>query len=301
MTSYFRTVTVDTPVGLVRFSTDADAPQPGVQVRKKVIPLADIEGLSGESTIDHLKHITDVVARASDLTVTGYSLDEVDFHRPIQPGKIVRLEGCYEHDVTDERFNPFIEVDGLNEMDWPSHLVVPPSATVGPDSPIELPQFADAIKPGIELAFVIDGEAKNLDPSNVFDAIGGCLVTANIAIYDTLPGLFGYKFFDSALPLGRAVVPVSDVDVTNLDLTLLINGEHIDTQSTSGWRFEPGELVSSVSELMTLKPGDLILTGDPIRTDRTLEVDDEVSVSVEGAGTENWTVTREKQQGGIKL
>jgi 2-keto-4-pentenoate hydratase/2-oxohepta-3-ene-1,7-dioic acid hydratase in catechol pathway len=289
-------------MGIVRFSADSVTEHIGVAFDGVVVDISSVEGAAGELS-EALSDSESVCSSARKLRDGGeartYETEDVTFHSPVLPSKIVRLEGCYEHDVTDEEFNRFVQDDGLSEMDWPSIFAAPVTSTVPPSEDVEIPQFAEKVRPGAELAFVIGEECKYLQPSEALDAVSGLLTVATVTVYDDLPGLFGYKSFDSAIPVGREVVPPETVG--GLEVSVSVNGEVLDTRSTSDWRFEAGEIVSSVSEVMSLEPGDLILTGDPIRTDRVLEEGDSVRATVDGVGEVRSDVVRESTEAGIRI
>jgi 2-keto-4-pentenoate hydratase/2-oxohepta-3-ene-1,7-dioic acid hydratase in catechol pathway len=82
------------------------------------------------------------------------------------------------------------------------------------------------------------------------------------------------------------------LDVSSLNLTLELNGEVVDTKSTDGWRFSPGEMVSTVSEMMTVQPGDVITTGNPMRVDGTVDPGDELRATIEDVGTLESSIRR---------
>lgn len=291
-------------MGLVTFHTDSQRRRRGIKIGDTVVDLSsvsdDSEIGSALGSLASLESTVRARVAEDDTDVESYDANDVTLDQPVAPGKIIRLEGCYEHDLTDEGFDPFLEADGLTERAWPTHVAVPRSATVAPGDTVVLPQFAETVRPGVVLAFVVGQGGKYLSSSEALDSVAGLLVAADIALYDELPGLFGYKSFDCALPLGSEVVPL-DGAVTDLDIEMAINGETVDSQSTANWRFDPGELVASVSELLTLKPGDLILTGNPMRTDRRLEDGDTLTVRIDSVGTEEWSVERELTTVGMRI
>jgi len=290
-------------MSIVRFSTDSVSERPGILLNGEVIDVTSM----GMTQHDCLKKPSAVVSAAREMWDDGeegiqsHNAESVRFHCPIQPSKIVRLEGCYEHDLSDEIFNRFVQDDGLNEMEWPSQFAAPVTSTVPPGEPVTLPEFADDVRPGVELGFVVGKEAKYLQPSEGLKAVSGLLTVATVTLYDDLPGLFGYKSFDSALPVGRKVVPETNVAIGSLEMEVSVNGEVLDTRNTADWRFEAGEIVASVSDVMSLTPGDIVLTGDPMRTDISLAEGDVLSVSVEDVGGIKRKVVRESTEAGIRI
>jgi 2-keto-4-pentenoate hydratase/2-oxohepta-3-ene-1,7-dioic acid hydratase in catechol pathway len=227
-------------------------------------------------------------------TVDIHNVSQANLYSPIYPSKIVRIEGGYEHDLTDENYNPFIDTEGLRERDWPRFWVAPMSAIAQASNPLVLPKFAYEAKPGVELAFVIGSSGKYWSHEAATEAIAGCLVMGDIGIYDLLPGQWGYKFFDSAMRFGTDLVSAQELDLSSLNLTLELNEEVVDTKSTDGWRFTPGEMVSTVSDIMSLQPGDIITTGNPMRVDGTVDAGDELRATIEDVDTVVSSIHREE-------
>jgi len=219
-----------------------------------------------------------------NLDMDVWSSDEVTLGPPVSPSKVVRLEGCYEHDLTHDGFNPHLEASGLHELDWPSLWVAPTSSTTGPGSTIRIPRSVTDARPGVELAFVVGRRTKMASPEDALAAIAGCTVATTVTVLDEIPGLEGYRMYDSFLPFGPEVVPVDRVSVEELSMHLDVDGTRLDTRRTADWRFTPGEMIAYASDVMTLEPGDLVLSGDPIRTDHSLSAGERVSTWIEDVG-----------------
>lgn len=206
--------------------------------------------------------------------VETFTLETVNVRAPIDPTKIVRIEGSYTHDLDDAEYSPFIDTKGLRERDWPRFWIVPKSTLARQTGTLEVPNFAKRVKPGIELAFVLGQGGKYWTEEEAIESIAGCLVLVDLGIYDPLPGQWGYRFFDGAMNFGSALVSPDGLDLSSLRLSLELNGDEVDSKSTSDWRFTPGEMVETVSQIMTLEPGDIITTGDPMRVHQTVEKGD---------------------------
>ena len=115
-----------------------------------------------------------------------------------------------------------------------------------------------------ELAVVIGRQAKNVNPSNATDYVFGYTIGEDISDRDLQKGekQFGRcKSFDSYTPVGPFVY--TEVDITDLPITLRQNGEVKQQARTSQMIFSVGDIVSFASQSLTLLPGDLILTGTP--------------------------------------
>ena len=95
------------------------------------------------------------------------------------------------------------------------------------------------------------------------------------------------KNFDTFCPIGPCLV--TDMDASNLDIKLEVNGKVRQNSSTSNMIFSPMELIEYVSSIMTLNKGDVIATGTPPGVGQ-LHKNDTVSITIEGIGTLENTV-----------
>jgi 2-keto-4-pentenoate hydratase/2-oxohepta-3-ene-1,7-dioic acid hydratase in catechol pathway len=293
---------------LVTFSADTVCSVPGILREGSIIAVEDLpEREDATTAIDCLPDLSELERSASKMIDGGvggvdvYTEDEATFQTPLRPPKIIRVEGCYEHDLIESDYNQFVDAADVRSQEWPRIWAAPQSAIVEPGDKIVLPQYADQVRPGVELAIVIGSQTKNYDPSTGSNPIAGYLVMADIGIFDELPGQWGYKFFDSALPVGRGVVPRNSIETDDLELTVSIDGEKLDSRSTADRRFTPIELISSISTGLTLHPGDLILTGDPMRVEQKLRDGDTLRVSIETVGSIETTVIRETADARIRI
>jgi 5-oxopent-3-ene-1,2,5-tricarboxylate decarboxylase/2-hydroxyhepta-2,4-diene-1,7-dioate isomerase len=263
-------------MGFVRFTSERGPPQFGYRIADQIVSCS---AQPGHST----------VAESLDYSTT-FDANEVDIAVPTDPSTIVRLDGCYEHDVTDEGFNHLVEGAGFNEMEYPSLWVAPDSTLTPHEGTVRIPAQMRDVRPGVELGVVIDSHAHALEPDDALEAIGGYTVCMDLAVLDDEPGLEGYRMFDTSLPCGPELVESEALDPEALALGIRVDGEPVDVRSTTSFRFPLEELVSYVSTVMTLSPGDLITTGTPIRGAPALEDSDEVEAWVESVGTLQATV-----------
>lgn len=287
-------------MGLVTYERPDAAHGIGVRRGSDVVPVNLLDsGADVDNLTDCLPIIDSLESEAGELISNTSAPDdvhhvsEVVLHSPVDPEKVVRIEGSYSHDLVDEEYNPFIDTEGLRERDWPRFWVAPMSAMSDATDPLVLPTFASEAKPSVELALVVGTSGKNWSPEEATEAIAACQVMADIGIYDALPGQWGYKFFDSAMTFGTDLIPSSELELSGLDLSLELDGEVVDVQSTNDWRFSPGEMVSIVSEIMSLRPGDIITTGNPMRVDG-VDPGNELRATVENVGEVTSMVRREQ-------
>lgn len=289
---------IDLP--LVFFNLDDSGERLGIQRGEVIVPLETIsdpdqviEFVQVLGNLSKFEERADAAISRSQ-TVETVSVTEADVRAPLDPTKIVRIEGSYEHDLDNADYNPFIDTEGLRERDWPRFWVAPESALARPPGTLEVPKFAKRVKPGLELAFVIGRNGKYWTEEEAFESVAGCLVMVNLGIYDSLPGQWGYRFFDGAMTFGPGLVPSDRIDLSTLRLSLELNGEELDARSTSAWRFSPGEMVSTVSQIMSLRAGDVITSGDPMRIHHTVENGDTLRGHVSNLGTVEVGIRREE-------
>lgn len=141
-------------------------------------------------------------------------------------------------------------------------------ALIGARDPITLPRVSEAVDWEVELAFVIGRAARHVPVDTALDHIAGWTVFNDISVRDfqnrTLQFLSG-KTFEATNPVGPALVTRDEVsaDGRGLRVRCLVDGQVMQDASTDDLLFGPAEIVSYVSQIVTLEPGDLIATGTP--------------------------------------
>jgi len=169
-------------------------------------------------------------------------------------------------------------------------------ALVGPNDPIVIPAVAsDAIDWEAELAVVIGSHGRHLDEPGARRAIAGYTAANDVSARDwqfaTMQWLSG-KTFEHTTPLGPVLVTGDEVDhAADLEIVCEVDGIVKQRSRTSHLIFTPDRLVAHVSSILTLEPGDLILTGTPngVGWARTppecLVAGSRVTTRIEGIGT----------------
>ncbi|UZP67312.1 fumarylacetoacetate hydrolase family protein [Desulfovibrio mangrovi] len=171
---------------------------------------------------------------------------------------------------------------GMPIPDEPVYFLKPPSAVIGSGQPILLPEVSQRVDYEAELAIVIGKESRKLRPDQVPDSIFGFTCANDVTARDLQKkdAMFGRcKGFDTFLPIG----PWIETEVKNPDdLTIrcIKNGQVMQEGHTSDMLFSPYSLVMHISHVMTLLPGDVILTGTPPGVG-PMHPGDEVRVEVE--------------------
>lgn len=167
---------------------------------------------------------------------------------------------------------------------------------IGPNEPILLPKVSTQVDYEAEMVLIIGKNLKNADEQQSLDGIFGYAVGHDVSARDwqkDKPGKqwFLGKSFDSFAPLGPEIVTAdSVVDPNHLAIRCSVNGEILQDSNTSELIFKPVELVSYISQVMTLQPGDVIYTGTPAgvgvarEPNRFLRDGDIVEIEIESLG-----------------
>ena len=168
------------------------------------------------------------------------------------------------------------------------------TALCGDGDPILMPEGIGHVDSEAELAVVIGREAHKVAAADALDALWGYTCANDVSARDAQFGdrqWFRGKSYDSFCPVGPRLVPAAELgDAGDLRVTQRLNGETLQDGRTGDLIFPVRELVSFVSHVLTLLPGDLILTGTPagvgVFRDPKLSMKpgDVVEVEVEGIG-----------------
>ena len=205
-----------------------------------------------------------------------FSLEEVSLLAPCLPSKIVAL-GLNYRDHAEELGMPLPEE--------PLLFLKPPSAVIGPEETILLPRQSQRVDYEGELAVVIGKVAKNVSPEKAMDYVLGYTCFNDVTARD-LQKKDGQwtraKGFDTFAPFGPWIE--TELDPSDLLIETYVNGERKQSSSTRNLLFSVPEIVSFVSEIMTLFPGDVIATGTPPGVG-PLKEGDVVEISISGLGS----------------
>lgn len=191
------------------------------------------------------------------------------------PGKIIAVGLNYRSHAAEL---------GMAEPDEPLLFLKPPSAVIGPGDAIILPPQSERVDYEAELAVVIGRQIHRTGTAEAEAAIAGYACANDVTARD-LQERDGQwtraKSFDTFCPLGPGII--SEPPPPGALVQLLLNGEVRQQAPLDDMVFSPVELVSFISGVMTLMPGDVILTGTPPGVG-SLRSGDEVTVRVEGVG-----------------
>jgi 2-keto-4-pentenoate hydratase/2-oxohepta-3-ene-1,7-dioic acid hydratase in catechol pathway len=194
---------------------------------------------------------------------------------PVRPAKIIGIGRNYlEH--ARELGNEIPEV--------PILFFKPPTALIGTGDTIHLPSVSNRVEFEAEIGVVIGKRIRHADLAAAERAIDGYVCVNDVTCRDLqkTDGQWGRaKGFDTFCPVGPRVV--SGLDWRALELICRVNGVERQRARSSDMHFSIPELVSFLSGIMTLEPGDLIATGTPAGT-AALHDGDVVEVEIPGIG-----------------
>src|SRR3954462_8515436 len=167
----------------------------------------------------------------------------------------------------------------------PLMFIKPNTSVAGPADPVFYPRQSSEGHYEGELAVVIGRICRDVAPERVADVIYGYTVGNDVTARDLQRGDVQFtraKGFDSFCPLGPWIE--TELDTSELGVTTHLNGDLVQDGNTRDLIFDVPTLVSYVSSVMTLLPGDVILTGTPEGVG-PMVVGDEVEVTVAGIGS----------------
>ena len=167
----------------------------------------------------------------------------------------------------------------------PILFLKPPTAVVGPDYKIQYPPESEQVEHEAELVVVIGERCHRVPEKDADDYVLGYTCGNDVTARDLQRKDVQWsraKSFDSFAPLGPWIE--TDLDPSNLWVECFVNGEQKQSSSTLNMIFNVPKLVSFVSHVMTLLPGDVIMTGTPPGVG-PLSTKDVVEVKIDEIGT----------------
>ncbi|MHC4370464.1 MAG: fumarylacetoacetate hydrolase family protein [Planctomycetota bacterium] len=269
-----------------------------------------VSAFSGENPPRSVKEILErgpaCLERLAALEKSGadvLALDSVKLLAPIpRPGKILALAGNYTEHIK-EGGGKLGLAESPRATTVPRPFIMPSTAVANPGDEIPWAAYSETIDYELELAVVIGAECKAVSIDDAPDMIAGYTIVNDVSartvtfkknraerpwdeFYDWLNGKWG----DGFCPMGPYVLTAGEIDdVQNLDLEMKINGQVRQSANTSQMIHTVAQIVSFLSNMMTLEPGDVIATGTPsgvgFPTGNFLKAGDVIEASIEKLGT----------------
>lgn len=188
-----------------------------------------------------------------------FSKEDVKVEAPVpSPGKMI----CVGHNYREH----ILEM-GREIPPYPVVFAKFANTVIGPEDDIPHYPISDQLDYEAEFAFVIGKRARNVSQAEALDYVAGYTIVNDVTYRDlqrrTLQWLQG-KTVDGSAPMGPWLVTTDELsDPSGLEVVLTVNGEERQRSNTKNLVFSVQYLVEFLSGLMTLEPGDVILTGTP--------------------------------------
>lgn len=184
--------------------------------------------------------------------------DTVKLLAPVaKPGQLICV-GLNYHDHAEEQNEDI--------PDRPLLFAKSPASVTNPNDPIIHPNDVEQVDYEVELGIVIGRRARNVTVDDAEQYIAGYTVVNDVSARDAQfadEQFFRGKSYESFAPMGPTIVTPDAVDPNELTVSCRVNGDTKQLSNTSEFIFDVGEVISYVSGIAELKPGDVISTGTP--------------------------------------
>ena len=237
------------------------------------VAFVTVEGPDGAETA---REIQDHPFGTPTFTGRSWPLADTRLLAPILPSKIVAVGRNYADHAAEL---------GNVVPTQPIIFIKPSTSVIGPRAPINYPASSERVDYEGELAVVIGRPCRDVKAENASSVILGYTIGNDVTARDQqkADGRFTRaKGYDSFCPLGPWIE--TELDPADLSVQTELDGEVVQDGRTSDMVFTIGEIIEFVSAIMTLLPGDVLLTGTPAGVG-PMTVGQTVSVTVEGIGT----------------
>jgi len=284
---------------LVSFSIGTDlTPKLGCEHGGRIVDLLALDVALPPSMLDLVRCGSSALAAVSTalatatpsmLALCSHSANAIRLLTPIaRPGKIL-CSGINYHSHFTENPNAKLPTE-------PFFFAKMPSGVIGPDAPIVIPKHAPAtIDYEVEFAVVIGRSLSCAGEADIMPAIFGYTILHDVSARDVQfrdNQITLGKNFDTFCPIGPRIVTADEIpNPAALGLRSRVNGELRQNGSNRDWVFTLPRLLSFLSHVMTLEPGDIVSTGTPagvglFRSPPTyLHAGDVVELEIDGIGT----------------
>ncbi len=204
------------------------------------------------------------------------SLSSVKLLAPLTPSKIICVGRNYAAHAQEH---------GNEVPEIPQLFFKPPSAVIGPEEQIILPFQSEQVEHEAELAVVIGRRGRFITAEDALDHVFGYTAANDVTARDLQRRDLLWtraKGFDTFCPVGPWIE--TEFDPSDALVTCHVNGEMRQLASTRDMVFTVRQLIAFASSIMTLEPGDLILTGTPAGVSQVFP-GDSIEVKIDGIGT----------------
>ena len=203
---------------------------------------------------------------------------------PVQPSKIIATHLTYRSRA---------EEYAARTPPEPSYFMKPPTTLNGHRGALRRPKGARFLNYEGEVAVVIGTRMHGVSQDTVLDHVAGYAVANDVGLHDfrhaDRGSMLRVKGQDGFCPIGPELVPASEFDPTSFEIRTYLNGEVVQQGSASDLIWPISYLLADLSRLITLEPGDVVLSGTPANS-RPMEPGDVVEVEATNLGRLSNTV-----------
>lgn len=205
--------------------------------------------------------------------------DEVVWLPPVRPRQVVGLALNFREHAAELQ---------LEAPEEPTLFLKPVSSLVGHRAPVVRPPGVEMMHYEVELAVVIGREARRVPAGRAYDYVRGYTIANDVTAREFIRNMYRppvrAKGWDTFGPIGPFLVDRDDIpDPGDLELRAFVNGELCQRGRTSELIHDVPRLIEFVTSFMTLRPGDVILTGTP-RGIRYVAPGDVMRLEIDGLG-----------------
>ena len=222
---------------------------------------------------------------------SGVSIPEAEAHylAPAEPTKIIAVHLTYRSRVEEYAARPPAQ---------PSYFLKPPTTLNGHRGVLRRPVGARFLNYEGELAAVIGCRMHGVPAEEALSYVAGYTCANDVGLHDfrhaDRGSMLRVKGQDGFLPLGPELVPASEFDPEDFTLRTYLNGEVVQEGGADDLLFGVAYQLADLCRLITLEPGDVVLTGTPANS-RPMQPGDVVEVEIDGIGrlgntVEEWQV-----------
>jgi len=231
-------------------------------------PNSVLEIISGGEAMSKACNAVLSAVNSGKLPFQGVNASNVTITAPIpRPSKNVFCVGSNYHAHVTESSRAQAKEDKTPKL--PVFFTKPPTAVVGPDAPVRLDTgLSEKMDYEVELAVIFGSTGRNIPAANAIDYIFGFSIINDVTARD-LQRAHGGQFLkgkglDTTCPFGPHIVTIDELpNFDNLRISLTVNGETRQDGNTKDMIFNIPRLIESLSEGLTLEPGDILATGTP--------------------------------------
>jgi 5-oxopent-3-ene-1,2,5-tricarboxylate decarboxylase/2-hydroxyhepta-2,4-diene-1,7-dioate isomerase len=216
----------------------------------------------------------------------GTRLDEASatYLAPAEPTKVIAVHLTYRSRVEEYRARTPPE---------PSYFMKPPTTLNGHRGVVRRPRGARFLNYEGELAVVVGRRMKGVPLESALDHVAGYACANDVGLHDfrhaDRGSMLRVKGQDGFLPLGPELVPASEFDPARFTLRTILNGDVVQEATADDLIWGVAYQLADLCRLITLEPGDVILTGTPANS-RPMDAGDTVAVEIDGIGRLESTV-----------